>query len=398
MTRDKTVIILDRYIEYLLYVMLAFIPVSIAAIEITFTLAIFAFLFKKALKPDFRFAKNLTHLFLLLFWGFCAVSLFNSGIYFTKSLWALFFKWGEYIFIFLIVEDTLNNPRRLRNAVFILLTVSALIGLDGLIQQFRGIDFFWQRVLVGGRITATFKNQNNFAAYLVPVLLMVTSLVFSPQLKKQYKWILLFLGTLLSICLVLTFSRGAWLGFFAGLVLIPFLFPNVKKAIPFICIFIVILILIPALRERASYTFQSGGDADRFALWQSAWAMIRENPYLGKGLGTFMDYFSRYATIKGVYYAHNCFLQIWAETGIFALLSFLLFVGSVLYKGISSVRKNLLTGQLSAVLAGFICAIFGFLIHSLFDVQLYSLQLAALFWFILGLAISTQRIERTTLV
>jgi len=395
MTKDKAVIFLDRSIEYLLYALIASIPISNAAIEISFSLALVAFLIKKVLKPDFRFVKNLPHLFVLLFFGFCTLSLFNSGEFLNKSLRALFSKWLEYILIFILAEDTLNTPKRLRNAAFILLAVSALIGIDGIVQQFRGIDFLRQRILIS-RISATFQNQNNFSAYLVPILLLVTSLVFSPQLKKQFRFILFFLWSLLGVCLIFTFTRSAWLGFLIGLVLMLFLSRKIKIAIPLICVFIIILISIPALRQRLTYTFQPGGDEARLALSYSALEMIKENPLLGKGLGTFMDHFPKYPASKalikhGGYYAHNCFLQIWAEIGLFGLLSFLLFIGAVLYKGIRIFWGNQLPGQSQAVLLGLICAIFGFLVHSFFDTQLYSLQLSALFWFLLGITASFAR-------
>jgi len=239
MTKEKTTIILDRCIEYSLYIMIVFMPISTAAIEAFFGFALLFFLLKKALKPDFGFIKNPTHLFLFLFFGFCVLSLLNSGVYLTKSLKALFFKWLEYIFIFILVEDTLNTSKRLRNALCILLATSALIGLDGLVQYFTGVDFLRQRTLQSG-ITAAFKNQNNFSAYLVPVLLFVISLTFFPQLKKRYRMTLSLLGILLGTCLILTFTRGAWLGFLAGLVFMLFFSHRTKIVISLICIFFII--------------------------------------------------------------------------------------------------------------------------------------------------------------
>jgi putative inorganic carbon (HCO3(-)) transporter len=191
----------------------------------------------------------------------------------------------------------------------------------------------------------------------------------------------LFFGiVLLGLCLLFTFSRGGWLGFLAGGLLMLFLSHRWKVILPAICVFILVLILAPGVRERAAFTFQAGGDASRFAIWQGAWAMIRENPFLGKGMGTFMQYFPHYTKDLGVQYAHNCYLQMWAEIGVFGLLSFLLFVGSILYRGIRIFRK-----ESPFVLLGLICAIFGFLAHSFFDTQLYSLQLCVLFWFLLGM-------------
>lgn len=108
--------------------------------------------------------------------------------------------------------------------------------------------------------------------------------------------------------------------------------------------------------------------------------MIRENPFLGKGVGTYMDYFTRYSSLDSAWYAHNSYMQIWAETGIFSLLSFLAFLTILLVKGIKSANKNK-----DFILLGLGCGVFGFLVHSFFDNQFYSVQLSFLFWLLAGL-------------
>ena len=93
-----------------------------------------------------------------------------------------------------------------------------------------------------------------------------------------------------------------------------------------------------------------------------------------------MANFTEYAAIPGVYYAHNCFLQILAETGLFSLLSFILFCGSVLRAAARRYKKSL-----DFLLLGLFCSLCGYLANSFFDVSLYSVQLAFLFWFLMGL-------------
>lgn len=365
---EKIKVIADRCAEYSLYILLFFIPISKAAIEIFFTLALLAFLIKKALEPDFRFLKNPAHFFLLLFCGFCALSLFNSGTSIHTSLVALFFKWLEYIAIFIIAEDTLNTPGRLRNAIAILLMAGGLVGLDGVFQKFTGVDFLRQRSLVGGRVTAAFKNPNDFSAYLTPILLLIISVLFSRHLKRHHKRILFSLWNLLVVCLILTSSRGAWLGLFIGLFLLTFLSKKFKALIPLIFVLAVIFISIPVLRMRIEHSFLPGGDSERIPLAHTAWEMIKENPFLGKGLG---------ASEQS---AHNNYLQIWVEAGVFSLLSFLAFLGVLLSRAIKAFKEDD-----DFFVLGFLCGIFVFLVHSFFDTQLYSLQLAVLFWSMCGI-------------
>ena len=92
-------------------------------------------------------------------------------------------------------------------------------------------------------------------------------------------------------------------------------------------------------------------------------------------------------------YAHNCYLQIWAETGIFSLLAFILFFSLILYKGIRAYRKNS-----NPFLLGLICGLFGFLVHCFFDIHLYSLQLAFLFWLMLGSLVAATKLENKHII
>lgn len=391
--KEKIIKIVDFINEYSLYGLAFFLPISKVAIEIFAGLAFLGFIVKKILKPDFKFLKSWSSIFLLLFIVFSALSFFNSGQYLAKSFRALFCKWLKYAGIFLFVQDTLNTRKRIKKAVFIFLAVSAMVGIDGLSQNFFGLEFLRHRsmAIVRGElygITGPFNHYNGLGVYLVVVLSLVLSLLLSNKIQYKYKFILFILEILLAMCLMLTFSRGSWLGFVCILFLMLMLSCKLKQLAPIFIIFGILIFFLPAMKERAAFTFSPIGDADRFIVWQSAIRMIKENPFLGKGIGTFMDYFHAYAPNKTIQYAHNCYLQIWAETGIFSLLSFLVFTGAILYQAIKIFRKNS-----DYLLLGLICAVFGFMIQSFFDTHLYSLPLATLFWYILGLTAITTKIK-----
>lgn len=361
--------------------MIFFIPISIAAIESLFAFALLFFVIKKIVKPEFKFLENYAYLFLMFFLYFSVASFINS-IYLKKSIMALVCKWLEYILIFVIAHDNFsNNTKRIRNAILILLFITGITLIDGIFQYFVKVDFLRHNALTlnDNRIKAAFKNANDFGAYLVPFLLITMALLLDPKLKKRLKHALFLLLFFLCLCLILTFSRGAWMGLFAGLFLLLFFSKKKRIFYALICI-TAIFISVPILRSRIVNIFQPGGDAFRFRIWPVAISMIKENPFLGKGVGTFMAYFSKYPTNLSPQYAHNCFLQIWAETGIFSLISFLLFAGLLLYRGIKKFRKNS-----DPVLLGLVCGVFGFLAHSFFDTNLYSLQLATLFWILMGM-------------
>jgi O-antigen ligase len=192
--------------------------------------------------------------------------------------------------------------------------------------------------------------------------------------------------------LIFTFSRGAWLGFILTLLLMLNLSTNniANKLVFLIPIFIGIFILVPELRNRIMFTFTPQGDADRIRVWRLSIIMIKENPILGQGIGLFMNNFTLKELHLSAQYAHNCYLQVWAETGIFSLLSFIGFLGMLIINGI----RVFLMNQNFLVL-GLVCGLFGFLVHSFFDTQFYSLQAAMFFWSMAGIlnVLSERRIE-----
>lgn len=387
---------LTKFFEYAclysVYGIIFFIPISTAAIEIFFGLALIFFLLKITLANDFSFLKSNIYLVVFVFFIFCAFSLFNSGVYFDKSLNSLIFKWGEKLLIFIIVSQAMTTRRRIRNALFIILAVSFLVALDGLFQRVYLVDFLRHRnVLISAKkifITASFKHYNSFGAYLSFVLTLAVSLLLSRPGKKVYSFLLVLLIILLGACLFWTLSRGSWLSFFVVLMLIAILTRKIEIIVPIITVFITIVFFFSSFYQRFVFTFGPSGDAGRFAIWRSALKMIRENPFLGKGLGTFMDYLPKYNPRLGAQYAHNSFLQIFAETGIFSLLSFLLFLWLLISTALKAFRKTH-----DYVLLGFLCGICGFLLHSFFDTHFYSLQLSTLFWAMAGIlaALSSQQ-------
>ena len=135
------------------------------------------------------------------------------------------------------------------------------------------------------------------------------------------------------------------------------------------------------------FSFLPQGAADRFVVWRAAFNMIKEHPFLGKGVGTFMAYFRDYSN-RNIQYAHNCFLQIWAEAGIFSLISFLSFLGFLLWGAIAAFTKNR-----NFIILGIFAGLSGFLVHSFFDTHFYSLQLSVLFWTMAGVLQALVNIE-----
>jgi len=393
MRKEKLLKFFTLLEEYSLYAALFFLPISKAALGILFGFAILGFLGKKIINPDFKVFKSLPNLFLLLFFCFMALSLVNSGQYISKSLIALFLKWGKYILVFLIFQDALTDKNKVKKAVTVFLISAGLVSLDSIYQLFTGFDFFRHKNLVDmgngtHALRAAFNNYNSLAAYLVVSLSLMVALAneLKERMKSLVVWSLLSISGIAFLC---TFSRGGWTGLFFALLLILIMSPKAKNIFMFFVVFFAIILVIPETRERFFFIFKPRGDANRFINWQIAFNMIKERPFLGKGVGLFIDYFPHNMAGVIVGYAHNCFLQVWAETGVFSLLSFLGFFVTFFGKGMKVFLKTK-----DFIILGLLAGLFGFTVHSLFDTHFYSLQLAYLFWSIAGVLASLIKIKQ----
>ncbi|MDP2927690.1 MAG: O-antigen ligase family protein [Candidatus Omnitrophota bacterium] len=389
---------LDVAVEYLIYGVIFSIPISITMIGTFAGMAIVFFLIKKILSPDFTSIKanKVLFLFLLAFFVFMDLSLLNSGPLVGKSLKVLFMKWGRFPLFLWAIIDTFQDARRIVKAVYVFLFSATLVGLTVFTQKFLGFEFLRGRVSGGFSVPSIgpFKNQNGLAAYLSCVIPIVLSFGFGygfgyrkPNHGLVAKLCLLLITAMLILSSFWTLCRGGWLGIISGLIFVTLLTNYCRLKKVFWVLFSFSYVFCVPLIGFALFFFRNRGDSNRFILSHGAWGMIKENPFLGKGVGTFMDYCAFYTNNFGTYYAHNCYLQMWAESGIFSLLCFLLFVGYVFYRSIK-VSLSAARSLNYFLLVGLTAGLLGFLVHSFFEVHLYSFQLSFLFWVVLGLTVA----------
>jgi O-antigen ligase len=342
--------------------------------------ALLGFVGRKLIKPDFSFLKFSPNLFLLSFLVFNAASLVNSGEFLHISLRALSGKWLQYISIYIIVQDTVSSPGIFKRAIQVFLFGSFLAMLSGLSQYFFNAEFLRGKDIAavhGGisAITSSFNHYNDFGGYLVVVFGMLTALLLAREYFDSKTLVLSVLTVITLLSIILTFSRGSWLAMVIATLFTVLLSKRFKKAMILVFTLILTFLFVPVVRDRLFFIFQSGGDSNRFLIWSAIIQMIEDHPFLGMGVGTFMANFCSYLPDLSPYYAHNCYLQIWAETGIFSLFNFLAFIVSIVYL---ASKKVIFTQDF--ILLGLLSGIIGFLTHSFFDTNLYSLRLAILFW------------------
>jgi O-antigen ligase len=129
------------------------------------------------------------------------------------------------------------------------------------------------------------------------------------------------------------------------------------------------------------------GTVDRWDMWQAAVGMIRDRPFLGHGINTFMaNYLDYWVGGEQVpRYAHNCFLQMAAETGFIGLWAFLWLLGVLISCLMQALKRA--DPRRRMLLLGFLAGLLAFILQAAVDTNFYAMRQAVLFWALAGLAL-----------
>ena len=338
---------------------------------------------------------------LTLYTAVCLLSVaFSNDL--ELSLRGFIGKTLEYSMLFIIAADLIDQPRVSRNAVRALLAAAVLVMLHGFIQEWtihtapfpgEALDPILGRKMDYVRMVGPYENPNDLATFLMVVGLIVTAWVAAHEILLHLPILLLLVGGLLW-----TQSRGAILGFFSGLCLLGAIHHGKKEIRRGILLAIMACAAFFLLFSRRHFyemlTLSDSASRERSEMWRTAWRMILDRPIQGHGLNTFMANYSHYASNPASQpaYAHNCFLQITAETGLVGLATFLLFLaglGAFTWKALKVSDRELSSEDQPTriLLIGLAAALLAFLVQSFLDTNLYALRQAALFWTLAGMTL-----------
>lgn len=321
-------------------------------------------------KKIFRLNSALFFLFgLILIVLFSSFKSRNPGLSF---LLLLQFLQGPLIFIYSISFIRWQERDR---RLFLFLLMSQIIFESSLVfLQFinqgplgRSIESYSGIVPFGGadedvyryRPTGTFYHANYVAAFLLPRLILNFSAFYKEKIQKNAS---LFLTAFIFglLALAITLSRSAWISFFLGVLVFAFILEKkyrysiiqfYKKRLVIILVFMLAIssyFVIPRVMSTA-HTFVSGGSfVTRVELTRESFEIIRQNFFLGTGLGMSIPMMFENNPRGIMYYfpttVHSWYLLFTAEAGIFALLFFLFLVNSSLRKVFTAQKRNIFIG------------------------------------------------------
>ena len=316
----------------------------------------------------------------------CLISIINAQRKLVTLVSVASLSFMIYV-VFLEVDYIITRKNFLDLLIKILIISAIFSSIYALTTYF--IDFGFQN-----RASTFFTHYNGLGEVMLFSMVWTFAYFIHAAWKRR---LLMGLGFLvMSLALIFSFSRGAWLG--AAGALITYGLWERKARFKIIIVMIVtgiLMVSIPSVFHRLSslVNLPSLFSSERVYIWRSTWNMIKAHPIIGIGVGNYPFIYTKYmvegASILNPSFAHNIFFHIWAEAGLGALLSFAGIVFFTLWKGVRLIKSS--TGFARMIAVASFSALVGILIHNQVDCVLYSMQMGPIFWLLVGIIVYSEK-------
>jgi putative inorganic carbon (HCO3(-)) transporter len=353
------------------------------------------------------------HLLVLLYWGIATVATALSPV--KTAAYQGLTKLTLYLLFFALMARVLRVPRIRSWMMTLFLHVSLVVSIYGLRQWFFGAKALATWVdpeSPSAKLTRVYSylgNPNLLAGYLLPAVALSFAAIFVWQ-RWLPKALAVTIFVVNSACLILTFSRGGWIGFvvclFVLLVLLVYWYsvqlPPAWRpwAMPVLlggCTGVIVLamLFVPPVRDRVFSMFLGRKDSSnnfRMNVWTSVIDMIKDRPTLGIGPGNnaFNKIYPQYMRARfSALSAYSIFLEVLVETGFIGLSCILWLLIVTFNQGIQQMRRLRASANTNGFwLVGAIAAMFGMLAHGLVDTVWYRPEVNTLWWLMVAIVAS----------
>lgn len=300
---------------------------------------------------------------------------------------------------FYVIRRAAREKDFLNTLLNLIVFVSAVVSLYGIYQKLTGqAETTWTDTEMfeemGGRIYSTFGNPNVFGEYLLIVMPITFGLMLKAASANR-KTVYLGVFVLQTVCMILTYSRGCWIGIALSMaVMIVF----TRRKLTSLMVFAVLLapLFIPETIMQRLMSIGNVADTStsyRVYIWQGTLRMLKDFWYCGVGIGeaAFGNVYPSYSlNAVSAPHAHNLYLHILSETGILGMATVLVLI-VLFYKYISSAAIKNSENKITAVSLG--AAMIGYLVQGMFDNVWYNYRIYFFFFVLLALGAALKDIS-----
>ena len=393
--------------RYAVYALLIFTPLArasvqgwaITTIHMVTLIALTAFLLQKTW--DWKWIKTPLDKPILCLLVLCLLSTAYS-LLFRISIWS-FIQLINYLTIFYLTIHLTRTRAQFRGLLYLIIGVATFLSVFGLFKKFGVNPFPWwdygDLKYSPDFLSSTYGNHNHLAGYLEMAIPLILGL-FLIGYKPGIVFFLVYLSFLLLTALVLTLSRGGWIGSLLGLSLMAFalLTSRYFKRKGFIitaiggslALALIVLASTPVV-ERVRTAIQKEEEANfssRMVAWGGVVEMIGDYPLLGTGPGTFATVFTKYQPTglsRHFTMAHNDYLHFTSEVGLALIAVFSWMVIAFYKRGFYKLKNPSRLGR--GITLGAMSGITAILFHSISDFNLHIPANALLFTVLVAIVV-----------
>ncbi len=313
-----------------------------------------------------------------------------------RKMWLM----GGCLAVFVLVR----NEQEVATVLTVALWVAGAVAAYSIVQHFTGLDLaktlvgkapnldpFWFGRQEGYRVKGLHPSGMTYAHALLFPLCLITAWGLSPRLPLRQRLLLGIGWICMLFALFFSLTRGVWIAY--GLLLVVYGLVRGRHAAPAVVGGVVVCGLLFAsagqgVRERGLSLFDFEANIGRSQIWLANMDMIKERPLTGWGFGNYKQFreafYQRYPQADTNAHAHNNFLQIWVDTGLFGLAAFLFLIGSIIMMGWRAYVKQR-NEPLKSLTLGCWLGLVGFLIGGLTQYNWGDAEVVLVWWATVGL-------------
>lgn len=280
--------------------------------------------------------RNIRFLSIIIIFFVC-LSLFS--ITYAKNKTAVVaetMRFLEYVALFYMVLVS-SDEKFIRRGLTLFFMSMIFASFFGVFQLIFNTSTFGMGGYSGrGRVYATFENPNYWGAAINMVIFYpIINFIEDKEHNKAYD---IGLIILFAINLIFSFTRGSWMGFACGLLLLAVL--RYRKALFAVPVGVIAAYVIPFTRSRFLSIFNPNytTNSERIKFWKTGIMMFKDHFWKGVGNGNYLTWYRKYAenhpelNVDGrTFTVHNSYIKMFAELGIFGGISFALIYLTLFY-------------------------------------------------------------------
>jgi O-antigen ligase len=333
---------------------------------------------------------------------------FYALIYMITTLTSVTFKESlmggllttAFILFAIILQNAITTRKQVDTLIYLLVAAGFVISVYGFLQVITGVESTKDWIdedtfsAITLRVYSTLDNPNVLAEYLLLIIPIGVASIFTSKTGTGKTMSVIATGAMV-LCMILTYSRGGWLGLVFSAAIFLVLLDRRFIVLGVLGLIALMFVLPDSILARfQSITDMSDSSTSyRIYIWMATINMLKDYWFcgIGTGISAYKAVYPKYSfNAVSAPHSHNLYLQIMCESGICGIVVFLGLLCSFFRQTASALSRNKDKNtriQLIAVISGMA----GFLLQAMTDYSFYNYRVTLMFWIIIALGVLLTR-------